>query len=61
MLNFAGVDTHCTNLSETTKEGIRPTRIINDKINVSEFLTNYQEGFEKVESYQERTFFYAIV
>ncbi len=58
-LNFNDVNSQCSNLNENGKDGTGPTRIIDDKINVSEFLSNFEKGFQKIESYEQRTYFYS--
>lgn len=39
---------------------VRPTRIISDKIQLSEFITSFVTGFENMDSFEERTFLYAL-
>lgn len=39
---------------------VRPTRIISDKIQLSEFITSFATGFENMESFEERTYLYAL-
>lgn len=38
--------------------GVRPTRIISDKIKIHKFLSNYQRGFERLRRFQFITNFY---
>lgn len=38
---------------------VRPTRMLGDQIQISEFLTQFENGFEDVKSFQERTYVYA--
>ena len=45
--------------SDKTKSAVRPTRMLGDQIQISEFLTRFEEGFEGVTSFQERTYVYA--
>lgn len=45
--------------AKVKKEIVRPTRMLGDQIQISEFLTQYQDGFENVKSFQERTYVYA--
>lgn len=49
----------CPDFKATTGM-IRPTRIISDQIQMREFLGNFSEGFDRLESYQERTYLYAL-
>lgn len=49
----------CQKEIKDSKRGIIPTRILGDKIQISEFLNNFEKGYEKVNSYQERTYLYA--
>ena len=42
-----------------SKLAILPTRTMGDKVQVSEFLSNFEVGFGKLKSYQERTYLYA--
>lgn len=45
--------------SKTNANAIPPTRMISDKIKVTEFLTRYEEGFLKLRRFQNRTKYYA--
>lgn len=47
--------------SRTTSKSLhlRPTRVLGDKIQISEFISNFQKGFAALESYEERTYLYA--
>lgn len=49
----------CTQQLQSRKNGIIPTRILGDKIQISEFLNNFEEGYDQVYSFQERTYLYA--
>lgn len=49
----------CTKQLQSRKNGIIPTRILGDKIQISEFLNNFEEGYDQVYSFQERTYLYA--
>lgn len=50
----------CPKLKDVAgSEVIRPSRIIGDKIQISEFLSNYKRGYEKLIGFEERTYFYA--
>lgn len=40
-------------------DAVRPTRVLADKIRISEYLHSFQQGYESVESFQERTYLYA--
>jgi hypothetical protein len=57
--DFKDVNSRCSSLNSKKREGVGPTRIINDKISVADFLSNFEKGYRKVNSYQERTHFYA--
>ncbi len=50
----------CSTPSPGSGPLIRPTRIISDKIQLSEFVTGFVTGFENMESFEERTFLYAL-
>ena len=43
----------------TASAAVKPTRILADKISISEFLHSFQQGYESIESFQERTYLYA--
>jgi hypothetical protein len=38
---------------------VKPTRLLADKISISEFLHSFAHGYEALESFQERTYLYA--
>lgn len=54
-----GLDQGLTHCREVSDQGIRPTRVLADKIRIGEFIDTFEKGFEKLDSYQERTYFYA--
>lgn len=57
--NISTFLTACPDIIKNTKGGIYPTKILTDKIRISEFLLKYENGFNRLESYQERTYYYA--
>ncbi|MCB9025883.1 MAG: hypothetical protein H6625_06170, partial [Bdellovibrionaceae bacterium] len=50
---------HLQNLKNNSKKSILPTRTLGDKVQVSEFLSNFEVGFRNLRSFQERTYLYA--
>lgn len=44
---------------KNSAKSIRPTRILGDKVQISEVLDNFKKGFAELESYKERTYLYA--
>lgn len=38
---------------------VKPTRVLADKISIAEFLGSFEQGYENLESFQERTYLYA--
>lgn len=48
----------CRKTLPSRSKGIIPTRVLADKIQISEFLNNFEKGYERVNSYQERTYLY---
>lgn len=50
----------CPQLSRGPGPFIRPTRIISDKIQLSEFISSFVAGFESMDSFEERTYLYAL-
>ncbi len=48
-----------TEKAHSKVEIVRPTRMLSDQIQISEFLTQFQYGFENVRSFKERTYVYA--
>ncbi len=38
---------------------IKPTRVLADKISIAEFLGSFEQGYDRLESFQERTYLYA--
>lgn len=53
---------NCPKLSQGPAGTIptRATRVINDQIQLSEFLSNFSDGYERMDSFEERTYLYAI-
>lgn len=59
-LRLGDVSSHCSNVRQSeAKGGLRPTRILGDQIQISEFMSNFEEGYEHLVSFQERTYLYA--
>lgn len=45
---------------QTVKPGaVKPTRVLADKISIAEFLGSFEQGYDSLESFQERTYLYA--
>ena len=38
---------------------IKPTRVLADKISIAEFFSSFEQGYDSLESFQERTYLYA--
>jgi hypothetical protein len=38
---------------------VKPTRVLADKISIAEFLGSFEQGYDNLESFQERTYLYA--
>ncbi|MGZ3721597.1 MAG: hypothetical protein ACXVA9_01620 [Bdellovibrionales bacterium] len=49
----------CPGGAEATLSTIKPTRLLADKISISEYLHSFEHGYESLESFQERTYLYA--
>lgn len=47
---------NCPNRND---KGIQPTRVLADRIRVSNYLESFNQGYEALESFQERTYLYA--
>lgn len=59
-MNFEMIDQSAQcGTSETSAATVKPTRLLADKISISEFLHSFQNGYEALESFQERTYLYA--
>lgn len=43
----------------STTGAIKPTRVLADKISISDFFHSFEQGYEGLESFQERTYLYA--
>lgn len=55
-LDFTAARVRCPQLSE---KGVIPSRILNDPIQIDEFLRNFETGFSRFQQLNERMFFYA--
>jgi hypothetical protein len=58
-LSYKSWVTQCQMPESKSGEFVRPTRVIGDQIQISEFLSQMDEGFENVKSFQERTYVYS--
>ncbi|MCB0355991.1 MAG: hypothetical protein KDD40_03235 [Bdellovibrionales bacterium] len=61
-LRMGNIFFKCAQLEDSlnqSKKAILPTRTLGDKVQISEFLSNFEVGFQKLRSYQERTYLYA--
>jgi hypothetical protein len=58
-LSYKSWVTQCQLPESKAGEFVRPTRVIGDQIQISEFLSQMEEGFENVKSFQERTYVYS--
>jgi hypothetical protein len=58
-MSFAFTDpsAHCAGAME--KGAVKPTRILSDPISINEFLESFQRGYERIASFEERTYLYA--
>ncbi len=54
--SFTDPSTHCP---VSKAAGTRPTRILSDRISISEFLLSFKKGYDSLESFEERTYLYA--
>ncbi len=50
---------HCSISQSSKRNLVLPLRVLGDKIRITEFLSNFSDGFEKIRSYEERTYLYA--
>lgn len=39
--------------------GVKPTRVLSDKISVADFFRSFEQGYDSAESFEERTYLYA--
>jgi hypothetical protein len=44
---------------QSHKNGLIASRVLGDKIQISEFLNTFENGYENIDSFQERTYLYA--
>lgn len=60
-LSYASIVTDCNlpGKDEAKSDRVRATRMLGDQIQISEFLSQFENGFEDVKSFQERTYVYA--
>lgn len=56
---FNEATTNCANTASKNKGGVKPTRILADKISIDEFLSSFEQGYSRLESFEERTYLYA--
>jgi hypothetical protein len=57
-IHLGDVASRCPELAQSNS-GLRPSRILGDKIQIEEFISNYEKGFRSLAGYQERTYLYA--
>lgn len=55
--DLSGPFSHCR--SESAAGAVKPTRMLGDKISIADFFRGFQDGYETLESFQERTYLYA--
>jgi len=56
---FADQTAKCPAQKAAKVSAIKPTRVLADKISISEFLNSFEQGYDRLESFQERTYLYA--
>ncbi|MGE3681188.1 MAG: hypothetical protein AB7G93_05620 [Bdellovibrionales bacterium] len=57
---FPDVSIRCPAVRMAVPSGmVKPTRVLSDKIGISDFFQSFQQGYENLESFQERTYLYA--
>ncbi len=56
---FADQSGHCPQPSSLNAKAIKPTRVLADKISIAEFFGGFAQGYESLNSFQERTYLYA--
>lgn len=53
------LSTQCSSLPKRSSSGVKPTRILADRISIEEFFNSFRNGYERLAGYQERTYLYA--
>jgi hypothetical protein len=62
LLKMGNIFFRCPMAQEKHKNnsgGVLPTRTLGDKVQISEFLSNFELGFQRLQSFKERTYLYA--
>lgn len=44
---------------DSNKPGVSPTRVLADQISITEYLHSLEQGYERLDSFEERTYLYA--
>ncbi len=57
--DFSESPSECPLPQASIREGVRPTRLIADKISINEYFSSFRKGYDELESFQERTYLYA--
>lgn len=55
---FTDQAAHCAS-PPPSPQAIKPTRVLADKISIAEFFGSFEQGYEAIDSFQERTYLYA--